>query len=129
MEHEAAFIKSFVLPEKQARWLELLPNAKRRHIFLHRLADDRDFNPKFRVDIIPSQQKPESVERILKQNGAPERCYVISESPDIDGKEMPLSEALEEVLGYGMGSLLSCIPGKLVYYEGEMLSDRYILKK
>lgn len=117
------------MPEKQSRWLELLPNPKRRNIFLHRLTDDRDFNPKFRVAIIPSQQNPDCVERILKQNGAPEKCYVISESPNIDGKEMPLREAIEEVLGYGLGSLLSCIPGSLVYYEGEMPNDRYILKK
>jgi len=129
MEHETAFIKSFVLPEKQSRWLELLSNPKRRHIFLHRLADDRDLDAKFRLDLIPSQQNLEGIELILRQNGAPAKCHVISEASDIDGKEMMLREAIEEVLGYGLGSILSCIAGRLAYYEGEGPGDRYVLKR
>ncbi len=65
----------------------------------------------------------------MKKKGAPERCYVISESSDFDGKEMLLIDAIEEVLGYGMGSIISCVAGKLVYYEGEMPSHRYILER
>jgi hypothetical protein len=65
----------------------------------------------------------------LKKNGAPEKCHVISEDIDVDGKEMMLREAIEEVLGYGLGSILSCIPGRLVYYEGEGPGDRYVLKR
>lgn len=129
MEHETAFIQSFVLPEKQARWLELLLNPKRRHVFLHRLADGWDFNSKFKIDLIPSQQKPGNVEHVLRQHGAPEKCYVISEDADIDGSVMLLRDAIAGVLGYGMGSIISCIPGRLAYYEGEGPSDRYILKK
>jgi hypothetical protein len=129
MDHETAFIKSFVLPDKQSRWLELLSKVKRRHIFLHRLADDRDFDGKFKVELKPSQQNPEDVERILKQCGAPQTCHVISESSEVDGKDLPLRKAIEEVLGYGMGSVISCIPGQLAYYEGEMPSDRFVLKK
>jgi len=37
--------------------------------------------------------------------------------------------ALEEVMGHGMGTLLSSIPGKLAYYEGEGPSDRCILER
>lgn len=129
MEHEASFIKSFVLPDKQSRWLELLANPKRRHVFLHRLADDRDFDPKYRIELPPSQQNNVGVERSLRQNGAPDRCLVISEDSDIDGKEMPLGAALVEVLGNGLGTVLSCVPGKLAYYEGEGPGDRCILKR
>jgi hypothetical protein len=53
----------------------------------------------------------------------------VSKLPDIDGKEISLKEAIEEVLGCGLGSILSCVPGKLVYYEGEGPGDRYILKR
>ena len=129
MEHEAAFIRSFVLPEKQSRWSELLLNPRRREVFLHRLADASDLNTKFKVSIPPSQQTVEGIQGLLRRRGAPGRCHVISESIDIDGKELSLGEALAEVLGQGMGSILSCIPGKLAYYEGEMPSDRYILEK
>jgi len=129
MEHESAFTKSFVLPDKQSRWLELLSNPRRRAVFLHRLADDRDLDTRFQVLLTPPQQNAQSVVNILKKKGAPERCYVISESSDFDGKEMLLIDAIEEVLGYGMGSIISCVAGKLVYYEGEMPSHRYILER
>jgi len=96
---------------------------------LHRLADDRDLDTRFQVLLTPPQQNAQSVVNILKKKGAPERCYVISESSDFDGKEMLLIDAIEEVLGYGMGSIISCVAGKLVYYEGEMPSHRYILER
>jgi len=98
MDHETAFIKTFVLPDKQSRWLELLSKAKRRHIFPHRLADDRDFDRKFKVELKPSQQNPEDVERILKLCGAPQVCHVISESSEADGRDMPLRKALKKYL-------------------------------
>ena len=31
----------------------------------------------------------------------------------------PLLAALKEVVGYGTGIVLSCIPGKLAYFEGK----------
>ena len=96
---------------------------------MHRLADDRDFDDTFKVELVPSQQNSGDVEKILKQYGAPQICHVISESSEVDGKDLPLKAAIEEVLGYGMGSVISCIPGRLAYYEGEMPSDRFVLKK
>jgi hypothetical protein len=53
----------------------------------------------------------------------------MSESSEVDGRDLPLKTAIEEVLGYGLGSVISCIPGQLAYYEGEMPSDRFVLKK
>jgi len=32
---------------------------------------------------------------------------------------LQLESALESVVGNGMGTILSCIPGKLAYFEGE----------
>src|SRR6478735_7445667 len=51
---------------------------------------------------------------------------------DIEGKEMPLSSALEHIVGLGMPSIISCIPGKLAYFESEQgygASPRYVLKR
>ena len=39
---------------------------------------------------------------------------------------MGLSEALAEVIGRGMGTFISCLPGKLAYFEGEERNERYI---
>jgi hypothetical protein len=49
----------------------------------------------------------------------------MSEDSDLDGKELPLLEALKKVVGYQMGTFLSCVPGKLAYFEDE--DDRWIL--
>jgi hypothetical protein len=47
--------------------------------------------------------------------GAPETCYAVSENSELDGKQLFLAaKALKEVVGYGMGTFLSCIPGGLV---------------
>jgi hypothetical protein len=40
-----------------------------------------------------------------------------------------LKTALEKVVGQGMGTLLSCIPGELAYYEGQAPADRCILAR
>jgi hypothetical protein len=42
---------------------------------------------------------------------------------------MALNEALLEIVGADTGALVSCIPGKLAYFEMEGLSERYLLVK
>jgi hypothetical protein len=42
---------------------------------------------------------------------------------------MPLDAALEGVYCGDMGAIISCIPGKLAYYEGEDHGERYILDR
>jgi hypothetical protein len=69
------------------------------------------------------------VECALRSRGAGATCYVISEAAGLDAKRLPLREALDRVIGYGMGTLLSCVPGKLAFYEGEGPSDRCILER
>ena len=44
---------------------------------------------------------------------------MISEQSSIDGHELALEEALSAVWGQGVGSVLSCVPGKLAYFENE----------
>lgn len=57
--------------------------------------------------------------RILAAMGSPPICHAISEDPSLDGRDLPLREALEEVVGSGMGTILSCIPGRLGFIETE----------
>lgn len=45
----------------------------------------------------------------------------------LDQKEMPLVEALQQVVGRGMGTVLSCIPGILAFVETE--DERFILER
>ena len=76
-----------------------------------------------------TQSSAESIEDILRHKGAPDICYVMSGNPDIDAREMPLTEALPKTIGMDTGTLVSCIPGKLAYFEMEAFDGRYILER
>jgi hypothetical protein len=56
--------------------------------------------------------------------GAPDDCWVFGNH--IDGRQMKLEEALE-VIGLGTGTIVSCLPGKLAFFESE--DGRMILRK
>jgi hypothetical protein len=56
--------------------------------------------------------------------GAPETCHVIG-GPG-DGEDTELLTALKQIVGYGIGTVLSCVPGKLAYFEGE-IRERFLL--
>jgi hypothetical protein len=43
----------------------------------------------------------------------------MSEDSQIDQRELDLREALEHVKGRQIGTILSCVPGKLAYFESE----------
>lgn len=126
-EHEQKLVKSFILPARQSRYLELFAKPKRRNDVTRSLAHFKHLDERYAVPIAPREQNPSDLLRILKAKGAPERCYVTSEDDDLDGKEMSLAGALEAVVGYDMGTFLSCIPGKLAYFEDE--EDRWVLER
>jgi len=59
--------------------------------------------------------------------GAPEHCYTISEHDDLDGQSANLREMLDRLVGAGIETIVSCVPGRLVYFEGER--ERFILNQ
>jgi hypothetical protein len=127
MNHEEAAIKAFIIPTRQDRYLGFLSNPKRRAKFTSEFSHFKALNPKFLVQIPPSQQNPASVFKLLISMGAGPNCWIISEWGKLDGREMDLEIALGEAIGMGMGTLISCIPGRLGYFEDEDV--RYILKR
>ena len=129
MTEEAALINSFVVKSKRQRLTELLATSKRRRQATTTLAHFSDFDARWVIPIPNDQHNPAAVERDLRSRGAGDTCHVISEASELDGKRLPLRSALEQVIGCGMGTVLSCVPGKLAYYEGEGPSDRCILEK
>ncbi|HET8853246.1 MAG TPA: hypothetical protein VFN02_12030, partial [Ktedonobacteraceae bacterium] len=64
----------------------------------------------------------------LLERGAPEQCYVVSTIGEIDGRQMLLDEALAWMdRSLDSGTFISCLPGKLAYFESE--DGRYILQR
>lgn len=64
---------------------------------------------------------------LLRAHGAPEDCYVFSNSRKLDGQFMRLDDALQQVCGIGLGTVISLIPGRLAFFEGELYPDQHVL--
>jgi hypothetical protein len=129
-EHEQAAIKAFVVRGRQERFSLFLASPKSRQKFTRELAHFRWFDQRFAI-AVPWKVDPslklwdrhlqgiENVCRLLRSKGAGQTCWIISEDSKLDGQEMRLESALERVVGSDMGTILSCIPGKLAYFTGE----------
>jgi hypothetical protein len=127
MIHEEAFIKCFVQADQQDRLLALLASPKNRLKLVHLLAHNIRLDSRRAAKVPRDQHAASTIEKILLSKGAPPTRYVFSENSEVDQKEMRLADALGAVVGRGMGTVISCIPGKLGYFEYEDAGERYIL--
>jgi hypothetical protein len=129
MDQAETVIRAFIRAERSPRYLALLAKRGGREKLRAQLAHLPDLDLRFAEPIPGSQANPIAVERLLTAKGAPGTCYVLSESAALDGRELPLPQALEQVIGRGIGTLLSCVPGRLAYFEGEDPGRRFILSR
>lgn len=121
MSHEEAIIREFFLPQRRERYLEILSKPKRRPDITHEFDRFKHLDPRRVVPIPPNFQNPNDIFRMLKQKGAPDNCRGFSDWQELDAKTLPLSDALQMIVGARMGAFLSCIPGQLAYFENEDL--------
>lgn len=129
-EHEEATIRAFVIRERQERFIYLLADSKRRQKFIRELGHFRWFDARF-ASAVPWKVDPtlslwgrhtqgiENIWKLLKAKGAGQFCWAISHNAKVDGQEIELKSALEDLAGHSTGIILSCIPGRLAYFEGE----------
>jgi hypothetical protein len=127
MNHEEQTIKAFIRQNRQERYLRFLSDPKHRAKFTSELTHFRDLDGKDALRIPPNQQNSAAVIKPVVSMGAGSKSWVISENSDLDGREMDLDAGLKETIGYGMGTIVSCIPGGLAYFEDE--DGRYILQR
>ena len=111
--HERLFVETFVIPEKRARYLEVLPNPKRRAEILSRWDQFFDFIPEhaFGVPRAPASE----LAQLLRRRGAGGVGHVMGNCAS-EGRELPLEAAIESALDSGWGAVVSCIPGKLALF-------------
>ena len=126
--HSEAVVKAFVVKAKRDRYLGFVSSAKNRKKFTKALAHFHDFDSRVLKPIPPNSHNAQKILDLLKQKGAGQECFLISESSKLDNRSMELKKALEEIVGFGLATIVSCIPGKLAYYEGEEINERYILE-
>ena len=128
--HEEALIRSFIDPVKREQYVSRLASPKTRQKFiLKHFAHMRDLDQRYAYRIEPRDAHTETIHAELHRRGAPDHCYVLSSSSSLDEQEMPLRDALDEIVGSSDGTFVSCIPGKLAYFEGEEPNERYILER
>ena len=129
MEHEAALIRAFVLPRRRNRYFHFLNDPTRRAKLLRALDHLQNLDARYVQRIPPDKQSATEIATLLRRKGAPPTCHVISASRNLDGREMPLRTVLAVVVGCRIGTLLSCIPGRLGYFESEEVGERYLLER
>lgn len=127
MHNEQALIAAFVKRSKRDRYREILSNPRLRHKFTSQLAHFSDFDFKYRVSIPSDKLFVDNIASELQKRHSPTIVFAISEDPRLDQREFPLLEALKQIVGSGMGTVLSCIPGRLVFVETE--DERFILER
>lgn len=129
MNHEAELIKAFFAPTKRERYLDMVANPTKRQKFLRELYHFKDLDPRYCFAVPKGVHTPDQIAAFLHQKGAPASCRVLSTNAKLDGKEMPLLEALRSIRGSGDGSFLSCIPGRLGYFEDEEMKSQRVLQR
>ncbi len=125
MNHEEALIKAFILRAGQERYLEFLRRQRRERNSSLNWRIFKRLDSRFAFSVVANQSKPPELLKLLVVKGAGLTCWVVSANSNLDAKEMDLMTALKETAGCGMGTFLSCVPGKLAYFEDE--DGRYIL--
>jgi hypothetical protein len=125
---EEATIRAFIIRERRERFLELLPNPKKRRSITESLAHPNPawFDQRY-VRAIPSSLSHEGIASLLRKKGAGDKCWAISEDPELDGRELDLRRALDKVIGSQMGTILCIVPGKLAIVESEY--GRFMMEK
>lgn len=127
MHHEQTLIAAFVKRGKRDRYREILSSSRLRHKFIDQLPHFKDFDPKYRLPLPSGKLFVGNTAAELRKRHSPEVVFVISEDPAIDQKDMRLEEALKEAIGSGMGTVISCLPGRLAFVETE--DERFILER
>jgi hypothetical protein len=114
--HEKAIVEAFFEEGRQERYFAIFNSAQRRRKWLDKLNHTPGLNERY----VQWLDNKTDVLATLRSKGAPEVCFVISVSPEIDRCEMELSDALAETEALGWGTVIGCIPGVLGYYVGEL---------
>ena len=130
-EIEEKIVETFFVKRIQQRVLFELSSSHNRYVSFGRR--NNFMRTELMIEIPKPNSNPEEIEKLLKKLGAGNMCYVMtSAESDMDGEELSLTKALEELIWSGLPFIISCIPTKLALYQGEQSygpPQRFILKR
>ena len=116
---------TFLYKNRRERARYLL--QKKRDDFTKLLDHPRIFDPQYLHEVEPRLHQARDIASQLRAKAGNTDCYLISSNPDLDQKTMPIELALEHIIGWGSGTYLSVVPGKLGYLETEEMGERFIV--
>jgi hypothetical protein len=122
-ELEILTINRFFKEGKAKRYVDFILKTTSRQKFISSLAHLKDLDFE-KFEKVGKNEMDQILERVKGEKL--DSCYVISENKRIDGQFLDVERAIEETIGYGMGTLLVFGTAKIVYYEGEEMNDRWI---
>lgn len=128
--HEREVVRAFIQKSRQERCAFLLAHPDRRKKFRDAMAHFKWLDERFATPI-PSSTAHTAAEivALLRRKGAGRTVWVISQNARIDGREMPLEDAMEEAWGGQYGTILSCISGKLAWFRDEEMHSERLLER
>lgn len=131
---EEVVVKNFFIKNLHERVIYELSSSKKRKDALNRLCHDfkRTINEECMIEVPKNKSDYGEIVNVLKNLGTQDNCYAVSFNKEIDGKYLALTSALAGAVGFGMPSIILCIPNELAYFESEQeygAPARYILKK
>ena len=139
LEHEEG-LALFVEPTYRSRFRESLASPKRREKLISTLDHFPNLDYRWAVEIT-TKATTSTVDAYLRNAGAPKQCYVLSSDGDylqanesegfkfILGTTVDLRVALDDLLWNQFGAFISCIPGRLACFTGEMPDERFVLER
>jgi hypothetical protein len=98
-------------------------------MILGRLAGGEDFESSL-MQQLPKGSTADQIFAVV-QYAAPcadDLCWVLSDWTGIDKLTVPPREAIRRVVGLGLGTVVSILPGVLAYYENEA-GQQFLLRK
>ena len=128
-EHERGLAR-FLVGEWRARFRESLAPGKRRDTQRSQLPHLTHLDPRFTTALPLDEQSASAIGALLREKGAGERCYLLSDDPGLDRRELALDAALAEIVDGGstFATFVSCVPAQLAYFHEEEPAHRYLLE-
>jgi hypothetical protein len=125
--HERGFL-AFLAEPGRGRMLRLLEmGEKRRRDVRSLLHQAIELDPRYCTQLTGSDYFPGPLEKALRAFGAPPDCYLIGGA--LDGREMLLAEALATADLGEDGTFISCLPGRLGYFQYAAMRAAYLLRR
>lgn len=120
---ETRFVDAFVTKQKRSRYTRLLSVPRKRHKILDLLNHNADLDYSQSVELAGKHASSEQLIQKLSTYEIDTQCWMISDDSDLDGKRLPVCEAVELTTGGDWGTIMICPPRPIAVYRSEA-SDR-----